>query len=220
MPESLGGRVKSMLIIALMIIITIQSSITAFNVTSFSDGMEEKTIIFTDVVNEGMMFLSIPRATNLSEASINIAGNASVVSDRKSFSEFSEGEGFNISKNNDINLVMKEDWWNGCWTYRVPLNLVSQTNYFNSIIEKNLNLTEILNGIGLENRTVNSASLRIVERLASGALAPYNATLNDNSKFLLPEKTQELPGYRAAGNARVNISWLVPGVTSISIPAV
>ena len=83
MPGSISRRVKPLLIVALMVVLALPSSLTAYNVTTFSDSAAEKTLIFTDLVNDGTALLSIPRATNLSEASISLAGSASIVGDLK-----------------------------------------------------------------------------------------------------------------------------------------
>lgn len=216
MPRIAGAKARSLAVVALIIILSVPSQFMAYNITTFTDGVLEKTLVFTDSQKNGTVLFAIPRATNLSEASISLTGSASIVNDEISFSDFSTGNGTNITLNNDLKLSSKDDWWNNSWTYRASLDLLSTRDRSNVIVEKELNLSEILGGLGLGNRTVSGSSVRIVERLSNGSLAPFNLSVDNDSRFLLPASVQNMPGYNAAGNARVYIKWLVPGETMAS----
>jgi hypothetical protein len=208
--------VSCMVICALMLLGVFPASwmIPAYQVTRFSDGDSEKTINFMSEFPSGLVYISIPRATNLSAGELTVSAQASVVSAFQSQSDFSAGSVENLSYQNGLHLIPVDKWWNASWSYRVPISVGASTKTRSNItVSTEQNISSYFATLGLSGRTLDEKSLRIVEYDALGNSKVFNSSLAGPERFEVPMEWAPAADYNASGNANVIITWLMDGAT-------
>ena len=114
----------------------------AYYITNFSDGGPDKILLFSSDIQEGTVLMSIPRATNLSEASLSLEGQNSNVSSEIRDDSLPGHDG-------DIELASKSDWWNTSWSYRARFSISVTKEYENIMIDTTQNLTNLTGQMGV-----------------------------------------------------------------------
>src|SRR5512137_2006320 len=70
---------------------------SGYAIDRFSDGSLQKDLLFTSLSHESTVFVSVPRATNLSWAELQLAANTSVLSVMSMEDAFTTGTGDNVT---------------------------------------------------------------------------------------------------------------------------
>ncbi|MBM4248162.1 MAG: hypothetical protein FJ149_01740 [Euryarchaeota archaeon] len=188
-----------------------------YKVTDFSDGQSQKKILFTSEVDTGTVTLSIPRATNLSGARLELSAGASSATDSVKRSDFSQGTATNLSRQAGLALVPVDKWYNASWAYRLPMTVDSSSrSRVNIAVETSLNLTSVLETLGRPGASLDGGSLRVVEYDSQGNPVVFNGSLTGPEAYEVPLIWERGAGYTADSNAVGKLSWLVGGQTPAS----
>lgn len=216
MPEArkIETRIVSLIVILSLMVTPIL--VPAYKITSFSDGQSEKTINFTDEIHDRSIFISVPRATDLIEASIELTGEKTAILGSMTNNEFNSGQNNNVVSGSDISLGIIDNWWNSSWPYRLDFNVTFTKDLADIRLEKELNLTEYLISLGVLGQAINSASLRIVEIDAAGQMVPFNSSVEGDARYLLPAEISNAPDFDPNSNAKIKLKWSLPGQSLVS----
>ncbi len=187
----------------------------AYKVTDFSDGQTRKEMLFTAETASGTVTISIPRATNLSAAQLELSASAFTVSEAARYSDFSQGAAVNLSRQGDLRLDTVDRWFNASWSYRLPLTVDAASRTRLSIpVEIALNLSIVLESLGRPGAALDEKSLRVVEVDDQGTMLVFNGSLAGSESYAVPMAWNKAAGYGSAGNANGKLTWLVNGTTA------
>jgi hypothetical protein len=185
--------------------------VPGYQVTRFSDGSSEKDIMFTMDVLSDIVYIAIPRATNLSDAEINIAAAPTTIDLAQNYFQFAGGSFVNTTEASGLQLVPKTAWWNTSWHYALPLTADAGSKPWDNIpVEVEINLTFYLLAAGISGKTLDENSLRVVEYFI-GEPVVFNSSIAGPDKYLVPMNWTKAPDYNADSNAKLNITWLMSG---------
>ena len=186
---------------------------TAYAIDRFSDGSVQKDIQFSSTVKDGMVYLSVPRATNLTRAELSLEPGTSEIATFHPFEQFAGGVSSNVTGLSELGLTESASWWNASWHYAIALEVNSGAAARRDIaVEMELNLTDALVKAGVLGRTLDESSLRIIE-YSQGQPLIYNSSIDGTEKYCVPMGWSPSPEYKRDTNAVLGISWLLSGDT-------